>query len=242
VPQNLLSSMISQTIFAVATTDTRPIYTGTLFDIEDDSLTLVSIDGYRLAKRKETIEGGMLQNCSFVVPGSSLSDIQKICADEDPAIISVGAKHISFQMGETVVVTRRLEGEFLNYKKSIPDSFKYSLIMDRGDFMQSIDRVSLIINEKSSSPVRLQLNDGSVSFSSTTMIGKADDECACEGNGEGLVIGFNDRYLTDALKASGTEKIMLCINTSSAPCVIMAADGGDAFTFMILPVRMRQGA
>jgi DNA polymerase-3 subunit beta len=126
LPQAVLRSMINQTIFAVADTDVRPIYTGTLFEVEGENLTLVSVDGYRLAKRSEKLEKARMENCSFVVPGSALSDIERICSDEDtPVKIDVGAKHISFTLGETVVVTRRLEGTFLNYRNSIPTSFRH---------------------------------------------------------------------------------------------------------------------
>jgi len=241
LPQKILKSMINQTIFAVSDNDIRPIYTGTLFDVEENMLTLVSVDGYRLAKRCEKTDGNM-ENCSFVVPGSALSDIERICTDSDEEIkISVGAKHISFSIGKTVVVSRRLEGEFLNYKKSIPDNFKYSIEVERSEFMSSIDRVALIISDKNSSPVRLSFNDGSIDCLCITPIGKAEDVCVCEGSGEGLEIGFNDRYLMDALKASGKDKLHICFNTASSPCIIKAADGSEAFTYMILPVRLRAG-
>lgn len=242
LPQAILRSMIDQTIFAVATSDVRPIYTGTLFEIEEDELTLVSVDGYRLAKRSEKIEKGQMENCSFVVPGSALSDIERICSDEEEEVkISVGAKHISFTIGETVVVTRRLEGDFLNYRKSIPESFRYVLQLDRAEFMATIDRVSLIVSEKNSSPVRMSFNDGSIDCLCVTPIGKAEDACSCEGSAEGLEIGFNDRYLMDALKAAGTDKLNLCLNTSSSPTILEAADGSKNFTYMILPVRLKAG-
>ncbi|MGM9588386.1 MAG: DNA polymerase III subunit beta [Candidatus Limivicinus sp.] len=243
LPQKLLKNMINQTIFAVSDSDVRPIYTGTLFEIEEGELTLVSVDGYRLAKRCEKIEGENVENCTFVVPGSALSDIERICGDtEDKVSISVGAKHISFSIGETVVVTRRLEGEFLNYRKSIPDKFRFTVQVERAEFMSTIDRVALIISEKNSSPVRLNFNDGSIDCLCITPIGKAEDVCTCEGSGEGLEIGFNDRYLMDALKAaSGTDKLNICLNTASSPCVIDASDGSGAFTYMILPVRLRAG-
>ena len=243
LPQKLLKNMINQTIFAVSDSDVRPIYTGTLFEIEDGELTLVSVDGYRLAKRCEKIEGKDMENCSFVVPGSALSDIERICGDTDDTVsIAVGAKHISFSIGETVVVTRRLEGEFLNYRKSIPDKFRFTVQVERAEFMSTIDRVALIVSEKNSSPVRLSFNDGSIDCLCVTPIGKAEDVCTCEGSGEGLEIGFNDRYLMDALKAaSGTDKLNVCLNTASSPCVIDAADGSGAFTYMILPVRLRAG-
>ena len=240
LPEKILRSMINQTIFAVADNDVRPIYTGTLFEVNGEELTLVSIDGYRLAKRSEKLDSAHMQNCSFVVPGSALSDIERICEDSDELVsISVGQKHISFSIGETVVISRRLEGEFLNYKKSIPESFRHVLKVERGELMAVIDRVSLIISEKNSSPVHLILNEGNIECSCVTPIGKAEDVCLCEGSGEGLEIGFNDRYLMDALKAAGKEELLLCLNTASSPCILKAADGSENFTYMILPVRLR---
>lgn len=239
LPQNILSEMINQTIFAVADNDVRPIYTGTLFNIDGDELTLVSVDGYRLALRREKLESAHMENCSFVVPGSALTDVERICSDnEDTAEISVGTKHISFRIGGTVVVSRRLEGEFLNYKKSIPESFKYMVKVDRSEFMSTIERVSLIVSEKNSSPVRMSIGDGSIHCLCVTPIGRAEDTCTCEGDGEGLEIGFNDRYLKDALKAAGKDELHVCLNTASSPCIIKAADGSDNFTYMVLPVRL----
>ena len=242
LPQKILRSMINQTIFAVADTDVRPIYTGTLFEVEGDTLTLVSVDGYRLAKRSEKLESARMENCSFVVPGSALSDIERICGDtEDPVEISVGAKHISFLIGQTVVISRRLEGEFLNYRRSIPEMFRTTVQVERAEIMSVIDRVALIISEKNSSPVRMTFGDGSIDCLCVTPFGRAEDICTCEGGGNGLEIGFNDRYLMDALKAAGTEELQFCLNTASSPCVIRAADGSTAFTYMILPVRLRAG-
>ena len=242
LPQKILKSMINQTIFSVSDNDVRPIYTGTLFEIEDSELTLVSVDGYRLAKRSEKVEKGQMENCSFVVPGSALTDIERICADTDDDVdISVGAKHISFSIGDTVVVSRRLEGEFLNYRKSIPDSFKYKIQIERAELMSTIDRVALIVSEKNSSPVRMNFRDGTIDCLCVTPIGKAEDICTCEGSGDNLEIGFNDRYLMDALKAAGNEKLNICLNSASSPCIINAADGNDSFTYMILPVRLRAG-
>ena len=239
LPQKILGSMINQTIFAVADNDMRPIYTGALFDIEGEELTLVAVDGYRLAKRSEKLESAKMENCSFVVPGSALADIERICGDSEELVkISVGAKHISFSIGETVVVSRRLEGEFLNYKKSIPESFKYTVKVDRGEFMSAIDRVALIVSERNTSPVRMSFNDGNIDCLCVTPIGRAEDLCTCEGSGDGLQIGFNDRYLKDALKAAAKEELNVCLNSAASPCIITAADGSDNFTYMILPVRL----
>ena len=242
VPQRIIRSMINQTIFAVSTDDVRPIYTGTLFEIEGDELNLVSVDGYRLARRSEKLEGSRMDSCSFVVPGSALSDVEKICSDEDGDVkISVGNKHINFAIGDTVVVARRLEGEFLNYRKSIPDTFRVELKVDRSDFISTIDRVSLIVSEKNSSPVRMTLGDGTIRCLCVTPIGRAEDVCVCEGSGGDMEIGFNDRYMKDALKNAGVDELKICINTAAAPCIIKAADGSDKFTYMVLPVRLKAG-
>ena len=239
LPRKILAEMINQTIFAVSDNDVRPIYTGTLFEVNGDELTLVSVDGYRLALRREKLESAQMENCSFVVPGSALGDVERICSDSEEQVeISVGSKHISFSIGGTVVISRRLEGEFLNYKKSIPESFKYILKVERSELMSTIDRVSLIVSERNSSPVRMSINDGSIHCLCVTPIGRAEDTCICEGDGEGMEIGFNDRYMKDALKASGKDELNICLNSPSSPCIIKAADGSDSFTYMVLPVRL----
>ncbi len=242
LPEKTLRSMIEQTIFAVAASDVRPIYTGTLFEKTGSELTLVSVDGYRLAKRCETLEDGEGKDCSFVVPGSALSDIVRIGEERDDIVsIAVGAKHISFTIGDTVVISRRLEGDFLNYRKSIPENFRFTVKVDRSEFISVIDRVALIISERNSSPIHMLFNDNSIDCACTTPIGRAEDVCSCEGSGEGLQIGFNDRYMMDALKAAAVDELLVCLNTASSPCVIKAADGSDSFSYMILPVRLRAG-
>ena len=202
------------------------------------------MDGYRLAKRTEKLEGAKMEECTFVVPGTALGDVERVCTEdaEQTVEISIGKKHISFVMGDTVIVSRRLEGEFLNYRKSIPAGFKYEIKVDNSEFLQTIDRVSLIVSEKNSSPVRMTFNDGQIECLCMTPVGRAEDICTCEGSGEGLEIGFNDRYMKDALKAAGKDELYVCLNSPSSPCIIKAADGTENFTYMILPVRLRAGS
>ena len=180
-----------------------------------------------------------MENCTFIVPGSALADIERICGDtSDEVEISVGDKHIEFKIGDTVVITRRLEGDFLNYKKAIPATFKYEIKISRSELLSTVDRVSLIVDEKNKTPVRVIFGDGMISCTCVTPLGKAEDVCICEGSGEDLLIGFNDRYLKDALKAAEGEEIKLCVNTASSPCVIVPAEGEEKFTYMVLPVRL----
>jgi len=241
LPQKLLKSMINETIFAVSDNDSRPVYMGTLFAIDGDELSLVSVDGYRLALRREKLENANMEKCEFIVPGSALSDVERVCGDEGDVNISVGSKHISFEVGTTVVVSRRLEGDFLNYEKAIPENFRSAVTVDRNEFMRAVDRVSLIIDEKTKNPVRLTFGDGSIDFLCVTPIGKAEDVCTCDGACDNIEIGFNDRYLMDAVKAAPADKLVVSLNTGSSPCTLTPAEGEKNFIYMILPVRLRAG-
>lgn len=238
--EKTLKTMISQTNFAVSTNDARPIHTGSLFDIEDGMLTLVSVDGYRLALRKEYLAASDLEKCSFVVPGAALNQVERIASDkaEDAVKITLGLKHIMFTIGKTVLVSRRLEGEFLNYKNAIPKTFKYTIDVKKSDFIASVDRVSLIINDKNKSPVRCKFSDGVLKMSASTPLGNAADECEIKGDAENLVIGFNNRYMIDAAKAAPADEFSIQLNSGLSPAVIIPTDGGDSFLYMILPVRL----
>jgi len=241
IPQNVLSRMIKQTIFAVSDNESRPVYTGSLFEIKGDTLTVVAVDGFRLALRKEVIEAGAMEDCSFIVPGSSLSEVVKLCGDTDEtADITVGSKHISFVIGDTVMISRRLEGEFLNYKKSIPGDFGTTAEVSRDDLVKVVSRVSLMIDEKTKNPLRITVEEGGLDIRCRTGRGSAVDQCAAGVSGNsGVVIGFNSRYFLDALKAAPADVVKIGFNTASSPCVILPADGGDNFSYMILPVRLR---
>ena len=239
VSQGTIKEMINQSIFAVSDNDSRPVYTGSMFEIDNNVLSLVSVDGYRLALRREEIEGGE-EHAEFIVPGAALSDLERICSEPDEKIsISVGGNHISFTVGNTVIITRRLEGDFLNYRKAIPADFKYKIKVNRSELQRAVDRVSLIVDEKSKNPVRMCFGDGVIDCLCATPIGKAEDVCICEGSGEDMEIGFNDRYLMDALKAAPCDELFVCLNTNSSPCVILPADGSEKFKYMILPIRLR---
>lgn len=241
IPEKLLKDMINQTSFAVATNDSRPIYTGILFEIGERELTLVAVDGYRLAKRTEILENADMLPCSFVIPGSTMNDVEKICSSdsEESVEIALGEKYARFSIGSTVLISRRLEGEFMNYRRSIPSNFKYSLIVEREELMRVIDRVSLVNKDKQSSPVRMIADDGVLEIFCTTAFGHAEDSCLCDGSGEGMRIGFNDRYFMDALKAANEEKLRISLNSASAPIIIEAAEGGK-YLYMVLPVRLRE--
>ena len=238
LPQGLLSEMIRQTIFAVSDNESRPVYTGELFEIGGGELTVVSVDGYRLALRKEKVEGAG-EDCSFIVPGTALSDLEKLCsATDDMVSIALGSKHISFTIGDTVLLSRRLEGEFLNYKKTVPSAFNVEVTADRTFLQRTVERVSLIIDDKIKNPLRCTFGAGEIRIVCATALGKAEDTCMVDGDGGELEIGFNNRYLLDALKAAPADEVKVCLNTGSSPCIILPCEG-DSFLYMILPVRLK---
>ena len=156
IGQPVLRSMIAQTLFAVSDNESRPVHTGSLFEVDESGLTVVSVDGYRLALRHEPVDSsqGVLP-FSFVVPGSALSEVEKICAGEDAVSVAQGARHIQFQAGDTVLVCRRLEGEFLAYKNAIPRNNTIKIEGDARTLLQSIERVSLKLRDRSAQRVHL---------------------------------------------------------------------------------------
>lgn len=243
LPQSKLKAMISQTLFAVSDNESRPIHTGSLFEVDGNGLTIVSVDGYRLALRHESIdkkEGA--ETFSFVVPGAALSEVEKICSDVDePASVTQGARHVMFKVGDTMLVSRRLEGEFLAYRQAIPRNNTIHVEGDTRALLSSIDRVSLIISDKLKSPLRCVFDSNLLKISTKTAIGDAYDECPLSGDGGGLEIGFNNKYLMDALKAAPADKVRLELTTGVSPCVILPTEGEENFLYMVLPVRLKAG-
>ncbi len=239
--QENLRSMISQTLFAVSDNESRPVHTGSLFEVEGEQLTVVSVDGYRLALRREKIgDKKGLGAFSFVVPGSALSEAEKICSGgEKPITVIQGARHVMFDTGDTILVSRRLEGEFLAWRNAIPKNSTVKVEGDKRALLASIDRVSLIISDKLKSPLRCVFDDGMLSITTKTGIGDAADQCPIDGNGGGLEIGFNNKYLMDALKAAPADRVRLEMSSGVAPCIILPAEGEENFVYMVLPVRLK---
>ena len=243
ITQGNLRSMISQTIFAVSDNESRPIHTGALFETESDQITIVAVDGYRLALRREPIDKKEGADAfSFVVPGAALSEVEKICGDvdEDASVIQ-GARHVMFKVGNTMLVARRLEGEFLAYRQAIPRNNPIRIEGDTRMLLSSIDRVSLIISDKLKSPLRCIFDENVLRLSTKTAIGDANDICPLNGNGGGLEIGFNNKYLMDALKAAPADRVRLELSTGVSPCVILPVEGEENFLYMVLPVRLKAG-
>ena len=240
IQQKTLRAMIEETAFAVSTNESRPVHTGALFEINEKGLTMVAVDGFRLAIRREPlekIEGGAF---SFVAPGSALNEVKGICGDtEDLASVTLGKRHILFEVGDTELICRRLEGEFLDYKNAIPRKNPISLIADTRALINSIDRVSVVISDKLKSPVRCTFGSDKVFLSAKTGNGDAKDVCRISGDGGGLEIGFNNRYLMEALRYAPADTVKIELNTGVSPAIIVPVDGEENFLYMVLPVRLK---
>ena len=240
IQQKTLRAMIEETAFAVSTNESRPVHTGSLFEINDKGLTMVAVDGFRLAIRREPlekIEGGAF---SFVAPGSALNEVKGICGDvEDLASVTLGKRHILFEVGDTELICRRLEGEFLDYKNAIPRKNPITVIADTKSLIGSIDRVSVVISDKLKSPVRCVFDHDKVLLSAKTGNGEAKDVCRVSGDGNGLEIGFNNRYLMEALRYAPADTVKIELNTGVSPAIIVPVDDQENFLYMVLPVRLK---
>lgn len=240
IPQETLRSMIEQTLFAVATTDAKPIHTGALFEQRDGALFVVSVDGFRLALRSEKISSD--EDLRFVVPGKVLSEISKLLLSSGKdASVMVSKRHIVFEIGSYSVISRLLEGEFLDYKNSIPSGAVATAKVNTRMIIESVERVSLLISDRLRSPLRVNFNEGRISISCSTSIGKSYDEVACDFKGEKVEMGFNNKYLLEALKATGTDEVRIEINGPLSPIKILPLEG-ESFLFLVLPVRLKNEA
>ena len=239
MPQELLKSMIRQTLFAVADSTAKPIHQGSLFKIENGNLDVVSVDGYRLALRREAIN--YANNTEFVVPGKTLSEVLKLLKDSEGEVeICPSRRHILFRIDNYTVISALLEGEFLDYKSALPKDKKTEVTVSTRTMIESVERVSLLITDRLKSPVRCIFSeDGEIKISCVTSIGKANDELSAQITGPEVEIGFNNRYLLDALRNADTDEVKVQLTGPVSPMKIVPTQG-DSFLFLVLPVRLKQ--
>ena len=242
IEQNTLKNMIRKTIFAVSTEENRPIFTGCLFEIENNKLTLVAVDGFRLALRniylnKET------NNFSAVIPGKTLNEVNKILLDSfDMIKIGVSKNQALFEMDNCKIVTRILEGEFLNYKSVIPSNWETRIKVNKNNLQDCFERISLIssssVEKEKKYPVKVSVEIGKVTISCTNQTGDAKEEIYVSTEGKNIEAGFNPKYFLDSLKAIDEEEVYVELGTNISPCLIKPVDNNN-YTYMILPIRLK---
>ena len=240
IPQSAMKDLISGTIFAVSENQGRPIHMGVKFEIEDTTVSAIAVDGFRLARRTYHTEAPTGRCTAFVVPSGGLKEVEKILQDTDEEVFfTVGTKHILFEIGNAVVICRLLEGDFLDWRKVVPTNCPVKLTAYVSDLASAIERVGLIVSEKYKRPVRCVFGDNVLHLKTNTTIGAAEDRCAIAGDGKELEIGFNVRYLADALRAIPSNEVMVELTNGLSPIVLTPAEDKYDYAYMVLPVRIK---
>lgn len=241
--QEVLKKMIRKTIFAVSMNESRkPILTGSLFEVDTGVLSVVSTDGYRLAIIKEVVDSSLTPK-SFVIPGLALREILKILKDTDEVVnIIVSDRHALFDFGNYKVVTRLLEGKYINYRPVLSTPNSIFVTASARELADSLERAALIINDDMSAkaeklPVILNITTDKIEITCMTSRGKVYDEVEVKASGDDLEIGFNHKLLLDALRACDDEDIKMEFSNPRSSCFINSLND-NSYTFMILPVRL----
>ena len=238
-----LKNMIKKTIFAVSIEESRPIFTGCLFEIENNKLNLVAVDGFRLAMRSIFLNKSTT-NFSAVIPGKTLNEVNKILTDSfDTIKIGVAKNQALFEMENCKVVTRIIDGEFLNYKNVIPSNWDTRILVNKNGIQDCFERVSLIsassVEKEKKYPVKLNVDIGKVTISCTNQTGDAKEELMVATEGKNLEAGFNPKYFLDSLRAIDDEEVYIEFGTSISPCLIKSTQNND-YVYMILPIRLKE--
>ncbi len=240
IPQSAMKELISGTIFAVSENQGRPIHTGVKFEVEDETISAIAVDGFRLARRTYHTPEPTGRKLSFVVPAQGLKEAEKILTDSDEEVaFTQGSKHILFKIGSATLICRLLEGDFLDWRRVVPTNCPVKLTAHVSDLASSIERVGLIVSEKYKSPVRCVFSDQVLQLRTNTTIGAAEDRCVIAGDGKELEIGFNVRYLADALRVVPSEEVVLELTNGLSPIVMTPVDDKHDFAYMVLPVRIK---
>lgn len=240
LPQNALRDMIGGTLFSVSDNPARPILTGCLFEVTEESITMVAVDSSRLARRTWHSETPLNTQVKFVVPAAALREVEKMLEDsEEEVCLYLGSKHLLFEMGDATLVCRLLDGDFIDWRRVVPVKNETILTANVAELTASIERVSLIVSEKIKSPVRCVFGENLADFKTVNTIGSAHDTCTIAGNGNELEIGFNCRFLLDALRAIPDEEVTLELQNGLSPILFTPVNEKYDFTYMVLPVRLR---
>lgn len=240
IEAKLLNDMVRGTLFAVSQVEgTRPILTGINVIFENGTMQFVAVDGYRLAIRREKVQFN--ENLNFVISGKALGEVAKIINENTEEIeVAVADRLIMFCIDGYTFISRLLEGEFVNFNKTIPPEHRQFVEVKTTDFIEVIERVSLLINDSFSTPVRCLFNEDNVVLSSATAMGRATDTFLVTLDGDPFEIGLNSRYLLEALRAVDDDLVKIYFNGSNSGVIIRSArEDNDDYLYMIMPMRLK---
>ena len=228
-------SAISKTIFAVAIDDSRPILKGVLFNVEDNQVEVVAVDGYRMAVVKKPVKSNVKK--SIVLPARSVSELSKLIEDTDEIInVYIDEYTIMADLGDTKVTSRLLEGQFFNYKGIIPVHYESYVTINKAQFEESIERATLVSRTSNNNSVKLDIKENNICLTSNSELGNLKENIAVTLQGKDIVISFNPRYFHEFLKVVSNDFVKICFNDPSKPCVIVPTTN-DEFLYLVLPVR-----
>ena len=238
IEQPVLNSMIRQTSYATSVSEAKPVLTGELFEVESDTLHVAAIDGYRLAVRQEPISSA--ENYRFVVPKRTLLEVANMLHDdaEELCTISADRRHVVFEFNGYTVFSRLLEGEFHNYRSSIPSSFETEILLDTSELTRCLERCSLLISGKYNAPVRCTFSGGSLGVWCKTGIGEINDKIPADITGPDVTIGFDNRFLLDAVRAADCDKVKIQLSGGNRVAKLVPPQG-ESFTFLLMPIQLR---
>ena len=238
LPQKLLKSMINQTKYACAVVDTKPALMGCKFEINDNVLNVVAVDGVRIALRQEPV---VYDNIEFIVPTKTLEELTHILADDNEKNVTlcIDRNQISFDVDGYTMISRLIDGEFIPYMKHLTCDDSIHAEVNCREIIEMLDRSMLVITDKGKCPIRCEFSGDTLSVSCSTAIGKINDKINIKYNGNPVTIGLNAKYLLDAFKACDTDCAKLVLSESSVAPVIIVPMEGRAFTFLLLPMRLK---
>ncbi len=237
ISQFTLKEMIRQTIFSIAVNENNKLMTGELFEIKDGILKIVSLDGHRISIRNMQLKK-QYPDKKVIVPGKTLGEISKILSGEVDSQVNIyfGQNHILFEFDSTIVVSRLIEGEYFKIEQMLSNDYETMVSINRKEFLDCIDRASLFIRESDKRPIIIQISDGIMELKMNSSMGSMDEQIDIEKEGQDILIGFNPKFLMDALKVIDDETINIYLVNPKAPCFIR--DEERHYTYLILPVNI----
>ncbi len=235
ISQFTLKEVVRQTIFSIADNDNNKLMTGELFEINDNILKVVSLDGHRISIRKIELKNNY-ENKKIVVPGKTLNEVSKILSGDTDKDISIyfTDKHIIFEFDSTVVVSRLIEGEYFKIDQMLSNDYETKLQINKKEFLDCIDRATLLVKEGDKKPIIISISDTIMELKINSTVGSMNEEIDIEKTGKDLMIGFNPKFLIDALRVIDDESITLYMVNPKAPCFIK--NDQESFIYLILPV------
>jgi DNA polymerase-3 subunit beta len=238
IPSVVLKNLIRQTIFSVSADESKPVFTGELLEIKGDELNVVAMDGYRLSARKAKLDGAGLST-KLIAPAKTLNEVSKLLeSSKENVAIYFTDKHVLFKLSSCTATSRLIDGAYMDYARILTDEYKLKTIVSRSEFAACLERTSIISKEPNKHPVRLRIDADLITLSSINEYGATREEILADSEGPRMEIGFNPRYIIDALKAIDEDQICLLFTSPLSPMIIKSVERDD-YRYLILPLRLR---